>query len=114
MSEVRALILLVPALPLLSAIITALFGPRFLGRYSHLPTIIATACSCVVSIVLLIGLKLSDTGGYPSLEADGYTWFSSTLLPRVDPSAFQVTLSFQLDTLSAVMLIAITFVGTWI
>ena len=41
MFPAEMLIVLIPTLPLVSAIVTAMLGPKLLRQYSHLPTILA-------------------------------------------------------------------------
>jgi NADH-quinone oxidoreductase subunit L len=103
MSNPAALLLwLVPGLPLLAAIVTALFGPKLLKQRSHLPTILGSAAACVCASVILISLL--GTGS--AIDSLAYTWFAA--------GNFEVTLSLQADTLTAVMLFTVTFVGTFI
>ena len=108
---------LIPAFPLVSAVITALFGPKFLKSRSHLPTIVAAAASCLASIVILAGLLTINTMDNPQLKTHGPAWFTTHLLPGFaygNAGALEVRWDLQADSLTAVMLIAITFVGTFI
>src|SRR5258708_6038135 len=96
---------LIPGCPLLAAIITALLGPKVLKHRSHLPTVIGSAATCVFSLILLVAL-IGTSGSAPFLPATGFTWFAA--------GDFKVAFSLQADTLSAVMLVAVTFIGTFI
>ncbi|MFL5340470.1 MAG: NADH-quinone oxidoreductase subunit L [Gemmataceae bacterium] len=102
MFEPSTMLWLVPSLPLAAAILTAFLGPTLLKRFSHLPTILATAASCAVAVLLLAGM----VGSSGPLAAKGYTWFQA--------GQFAVTMSLQADTLTLVMLVTVTFVGTFI
>jgi len=114
MSDVRACLWLIPALPLLASIITAFCGPRWLRRQSHLPCVLAVAGSCVLSFIVLYAVATADTpflSGYqlvpPKAElAYQYTWFRA--------GTFDVGFTLRADALTAVMLVTVTFVGTWI
>jgi NADH-quinone oxidoreductase subunit L len=111
------LVWLIPALPLVSAVITALLGSRVLKSYSHVPTVAAAAGSCVLSVLLLLGLALLDGQQSLQLKIDGFKWFSTHVLPGDAPlrfGALDIRFNLQVDSLTAVMLIAITFVGTFI
>jgi NADH-quinone oxidoreductase subunit L len=106
MFDVGALLWAIPGLPLLAAGVTACLGPNLLKRQSHWPVILGSAGSCAVSVILLFALATSP-GQKPALEAPGLSdWFSI--------GDFQLPLTLQADSLSAVMLLAITFVGTMI
>ena len=114
MSDPAQWLILIPLLPLLSAIVTGLLGPRWLKGLSHLPTWAAAIGSCVITILVLFGLTMSDDPtGRPILGIDLYTWFRVFALPPLG-NPFHVSLALQADTLSLAMLTAITFVGSWI
>ncbi|HEX3656641.1 MAG TPA: NADH-quinone oxidoreductase subunit L [Pirellulales bacterium] len=53
MFDLDTLMVLVPALPLASAILTPLLGKFVLKEQSHLPTVISLALSCVLSLCIL-------------------------------------------------------------
>jgi NADH-quinone oxidoreductase subunit L len=57
MFDVRPTLWLIPALPLLAAIVTALFGPGLLRRHSHWPCILGVATSFVLSVVVLVAVR---------------------------------------------------------
>lgn len=56
MPSIETLTVLIPALPLAAAILVGLFGKRWLGEKSHVPVLIATAGSCLASLILLATL----------------------------------------------------------
>lgn len=103
MSDEALLLWSIPAAPLLGAILCALMGGSRLRVFSHLPCIVGASVSALLSLFVLLGLFGSEgvfNTGPP------ITWF------RAGP----VNVSFKLtaDTLTAVMLFVITFIGTWI
>ena len=57
MSRIDLLIVLIPALPMLAALVTAALGRRVLGSASHLPALLATATAFVLSMVLLFDVR---------------------------------------------------------
>jgi len=68
--DVQQIILwLIPAAPLISAIITALLGPKLLCYKSHLPCWSAIAVSFVCSLILL--LKILPSVGHVAASVDG-------------------------------------------
>src|SRR6185295_1584116 len=115
MYETQILLWLVPGLPLLSAILTALLGPRFLKQQSHILTVAAFGGSCVISLMLLAGFHVLESD--PILRADAGTWFASGLhsgRSALKATDLVVTFTLEADTLTVIMLTAITFVGTCI
>ena len=55
--EIKTLLILIPALPLTAALLTAALGKRVLRGQSHLPTIAALALSCAASVLLLFAVQ---------------------------------------------------------
>jgi NADH-quinone oxidoreductase subunit L len=107
MSEagVRLILWLIPALPLAAAAFTALCGPRWLRGQSHWPCILATAASCVLS-VMVFRWVFAGTEHEPHLVQTYYTVF------HVD--TVNVGFSLRADALTAMMLVMVTFIGTLI
>jgi NADH-quinone oxidoreductase subunit L len=68
MFELKTLLILIPAMPLAAAVLTAMLGPRLLRRRSHLPTVIAVAASFLASLVLVFQVydKARETTGQGS------------------------------------------------
>ena len=96
--------LIAAALPLLGAVLSALFGRGGLRRFAHLPAILSFAAASVLS-----GLVLAEVGeghGSLAITADLGTWFS---VGRMD-----VGFAFLLDPLSLLMLATVTFIATFI
>ncbi|MCA9263670.1 MAG: NADH-quinone oxidoreductase subunit L, partial [Planctomycetales bacterium] len=140
MFDAATLIKLIVALPLLSAVATAILGPRVLRHQSHWLTIGALATSCCLS--LLLGWNVSraiNTNAQPGESADvaahvGYeqivpiwTWAevnsayepSSTsavdgtpVLADTDARDFSIGVTLRVDPLTAMMLMMVTFVAT--
>ena len=111
MSDIRAYLWLVPALPLLASAVIAAFGPRLLRQHSHWPCIAAIAGSCVCSLMLLfalLGEHESPTKGLTSY----YSLFQ--IGAPGSPQSMDIGVSFRADELSAIMLVMITFIGTLI
>jgi len=134
MFDIRTLLILIPALPLTAAILTALLGPRVLRRWSHLPTVIAIAGSLVLSLTLVYQVNraqqeqhdssASHSVGFEQVETL-WTWFDVPgaywQKPTIDADGqripgslhgFHVDVSLRADALTAIMLSMVTFVST--
>ena len=99
MMEMNTL-LIIALSPLLGAIIAGFFG-RKIGRVgSHLVTIAAVAVSCVLSIMVLMGLV---NGEYQAFNENVYTWMVS--------GKVTLNVGFMVDSLTAVMMSVVTFVS---
>jgi NADH-quinone oxidoreductase subunit L len=57
MSDIKTLLILIPALPLAAAVLTAVLGPRVLRGRSHLPAVAALALSFVASMILVFQVQ---------------------------------------------------------
>jgi NADH-quinone oxidoreductase subunit L len=101
MSDIHKLILwLIPGLPLLGAVVIVLTGRGRLGKAAHVPCVLAAAGSCVLSFVTMFTIAQGNT---PPAEV---TWFSI--------GDVNITIGLRADRLSAIMLVTVTFVGTFI
>ena len=111
-----AKLLWIPALPLIGAAINLLFGRYLSRRAVHTVAVAAVAASFFYALYLVSG-PLWDAyqvwrgtsphpETMPGLTQSVYTW--------IEVGAFKVDLAFRLDTLAAVMVLIITFVGTLI
>jgi NADH-quinone oxidoreductase subunit L len=105
----------IAVLPLLGAFINLTLG-RFLPRsWVHTFAVAAVAGSCVLSGILVFwGLFQHAPGaanGPPLWKTGGIT---QTAWSWLEVGGFKAELAFRLDTLSAVMIMIVTFVGTWI
>jgi NADH-quinone oxidoreductase subunit L len=92
---------LIPLLPLAAAVITAFLGPRYLRRESHAPCVLAVITSCVLSVLVMIDVV---RGGTPITGQ--VTWFAA--------GDVSVHFNIRADGLTAVMLVAVTFVSSLI
>jgi NADH-quinone oxidoreductase subunit L len=95
---------LIPALPLAASVATAFFGPRLLRQHSHWPCIVGAALAFLLSVVLLVEV----VNGQKDITTY-YTWIR---VPGVD--GVDVGFTLRADGLTAIMLVTVTFIGTWI
>ncbi len=126
------LMVLVPALPLLAAVVTALFG-RKLGKHAHWPALICVALAFVCSVGLLretfsgiteqenvaasqtanSGLPATHVGyekvGYEKIVTV-YRWVG--IRNALGSADFNIDVSLRLDPLTAIMLSMVTFIST--
>jgi NADH-quinone oxidoreductase subunit L len=128
---------LIPALPLIAAIVVAVFGAKLLRENSHYPIILAIGGSFLCSLVLLLDVQKAQTAPGNSLQPNaletsaGYekivtlwTWadipaaYEAPNQPH--PSGmndggvknFRIDVSLRADALTAMMLAMVTFVAT--
>jgi len=99
----------IPLLPLLGALINLTLG-RWMSRTAvNTIAVASVVASCGVALYLVFGPLLaayrSGQGGV-GIEQSVYTW--------IEVGSFKAQLAFRLDTLSAVMVIVVTFVGSLI
>jgi proton-translocating NADH-quinone oxidoreductase chain L len=100
-------LLLIPGLPLLAAIITALLGKKFLKGQSHWPTIIAFALSFFFSLTVLDNVRSTPIpAGLPETPQiiNVYDWITI--------GAVKVGVTLRADPLTAMMLVMVTFIST--
>ncbi|MCZ2343197.1 MAG: NADH-quinone oxidoreductase subunit L [Bacteroidales bacterium] len=106
MSDPTNLALLALGLPLLATILAAVMGTcSTLAKWAHLPVVTAFAGSAILAL-LVLSKVMQATGSEVAFLSTAQTWFHAGNL-QVD---FQITV----DPLSALMLMTVTFVGTWI
>src|SRR5262245_57787124 len=125
-------LILIPALPLSAAVITAVFGRAMGEQRAHWPVILSFAASFLLSLIVLFDVRAAtateDTTavGYESIQTL-WTW------ARVDPAMetlkapyaaaesagsqpatlpFVVDITLRADTLTAIMLAMVTFIST--
>jgi NADH-quinone oxidoreductase subunit L len=91
------LIWLVPVLPLVGVVINGIFG-RWTRDHAHLLGVGTTG----LSFLIALGIFLQTLGGR-TLNWDVYSW--------VAVGEFHATVGFQIDPLSGVMMLVVTFVG---
>lgn len=118
MSEIRWLLIGIPALPLLSAILIGVLGPRMLREKSHWLTIAALAgsflCSLFVVQHVLTAASDATTVGYEHIETL-WTWAvipNAMTGPNGDTTPFLLDVSLRADGLTAMMLPMVTFIAT--
>lgn len=98
----------IPLLPLLGALINLTLGRRMSRQAVHTVAIAAVAASCAVASYLVFGplLKAFLNKQPAVIDQSVFTW--------IEIAKFKAELAFRLDTLSGVMIMIITFVGTLI
>ena len=88
----RTLLVLVPALPLVGALVTVLLGRR-LGPRAHWPAIVSIAAAATTAVLLLIGLasdvseKASRVQPVPPVEMVTTLWQWATVPEAYVPAA---------------------------
>ncbi|WP_197443147.1 NADH-quinone oxidoreductase subunit L [Lignipirellula cremea] len=114
------LLILVPALPLAAAILTALLGPRVLRGQSHWPIIVALGGAFVCSLCL--AWQVSE--GYQDAPDSAQSFsrvYTLWTWAAVDQDAsntitggmpLKIDVAMRIDSLTAIMLSMVTFVST--
>lgn len=105
MSE-QPMLWLIPGLPLIGAIVAGFLGPKFLRARSHWPVVLAIAGSFIVTCIYALAPLLSHGHSVNRVVAPSMVWFQA--------GNVVVEYAIAVDPLTATMLTAITFVGTWI
>ena len=117
MFELRTLLILVPACPLLAAMLIAILGPRILRSNSHYFTIAALSASflCSLGVVHHVNSGATDTAGvgFEHLETI-WTWASVSDAYVYDGQQvpFQIDVTLRADGLTAMMLPMVTLIAT--
>jgi NADH-quinone oxidoreductase subunit L len=108
----------IAVLPLLGAFINLTLGRYLPKSWVHTFAIGAVAASCVLSGVLVFWALFQHPPATdpnvippPFWKTGGIT---QTAWSWLEAGGFKAELAFRLDTLSAVMILIVTFVGTWI
>jgi NADH-quinone oxidoreductase subunit L len=105
----------IPLLPLLGALFNLTLGRKLSDRTVHTVAIGAVGLSFLVTAIAVFGplwgqfkafTASGGTAAAPEIRQVVYTW--------IEVGSFKVDLAFRLDTLSAVMVLIVTFVGTLI
>src|SRR5437588_7726627 len=103
MSDVHAYLWLIPALPLLAAVLITFLGYSVFRQHSHWVCIGSAIGACILSVLLLTSVRqLPNDTAIKSY----YTWFHAG---NVD-----VGFSLRADALTAIMLVMVTFIGSLI
>jgi NADH-quinone oxidoreductase subunit L len=129
--DVKLLLVLIPALPLAAAAITAALGRRVLGRGAHLPVVAAIVTSFALSILLVFEVqqhveRMSPCGvGVAGETVPLWSWSHiAQAMPRptdgfvahgfVGPGwgDFRIDVALQADPLTAAMLAIVTCVSS--
>ena len=101
----------IPLLPLIGAFINLVFGRRMPRWAVYAVSIGAVALACLLAFYQVFGPLLSTFRAEPETAGSGFT---QILYTWIEVGAFKSQLAFRLDTLSAVMIMIVTFVGTLI
>src|SRR3954453_4934132 len=96
LSDQGVMLWLIVLFPLLGSVVTALFGYRLLKGASHWPIWVALAMSFFYSIINLV-----DVGSTGVRAA--YEWIAA--------GDFRISMVLRSDSLTAIMLVTVTFVG---
>ncbi len=132
MFDARTLLILIPALPLAAAILTALLGPRVLRSQSHWLAIVGIFGAFVCSAMLALEVHHRQTNARDAKSLVGapvgveiipsalWTWAAvdNAYTPEQDtlaaskPHDFRVEIALRADSLTAMMLVMVTFVAT--
>ncbi len=99
----------VPALPLIGALINLTLGRRLSRQSVHFVAVASIAASFFTAVWLVVGplrqayaaFKKGDLGAVFELKETLYTW--------IEVGNFKVDLAFRLDPLSSVMILIVTF-----
>ncbi len=96
------LLWLIPILPLTGFVVMAIAGKRLPRKAVSVTSILPTAVSCVIALLIAASFVLSPPAGDVYSQSLG-TWFNV--------SSFNVNFGLYLDSLSLVMVTVVTFVG---
>jgi NADH-quinone oxidoreductase subunit L len=112
------LIALIPALPLLGALVNLLIGRSMSRRFVHAVAVASVAASCAVALYLvarpLWQAYAAWHGAGEEARAEVMAGLHQNLYTWIEVGTLKLDLAFRLDTLSAVMILVVTFVGTLI
>jgi len=103
----------IPLLPFIGALINLTIGRRLSRQTVHTIAIASVAAACGLALFLVFSKQglFREINGVPIWKAGGFT---QTVYSWIEVGSLKIDLSFTLDTLSAVMIIIVTFVGTLI
>jgi NADH-quinone oxidoreductase subunit L len=126
MPDIKTLLILIPALPLTAALVTAALGRGMLRRQSHWPTVAALILSFVASIVLLLQVQRQVEQSHDRYQPAAVTlwnWCNVADVNQPAPDAgvgnaasgsqgFRIDVTLQADPLTAVMLAVVTCIAS--
>jgi NADH-quinone oxidoreductase subunit L len=132
--HIATLLMLIPALPLLAALVTAVFGKWLLGERSHWPPAVAFALSCLCSLALVFAVQADLKQKEHVVTLWTWTAIPNSAVPltpiatdsgasagddetphvNIKPadSNFRVDVTLRADALTAIMLTMVTFIST--
>jgi NADH-quinone oxidoreductase subunit L len=126
--RIAFLLTLIPALPLLAAVVVAVLGPKVLRGYSHVPVIVALVLAFVSSAILVVevnqqqtAVATSSTAGFEQIVtlwtwadvSNAYNLSSERAAPGDSGNRnFRIDITLRADALTAMMLAMVTFVAT--
>jgi proton-translocating NADH-quinone oxidoreductase chain L len=116
MSDVSSYLIVIPALPLLAAVLIAFLGPKFLRELSHWPCILAVGASCVLSVFVFLAVyNAAPPAGHEAVAPaikQYYQWFEAGSPGQ--QGYVNVGFTLRADALTALMLLTVTFISTLI
>jgi NADH-quinone oxidoreductase subunit L len=103
----------IPLLPFIGALINLTIGRRLSRQTVHTIAIASVAAACGLALFLVFSKQglFREVNGVAVWKAGGFT---QTVYSWIEVGSLKIDLSFTLDTLSAVMILIVTFVGTLI
>jgi NADH-quinone oxidoreductase subunit L len=113
MSELRHYLWLIPGLPLAASAVTAALGPRFLRQTSHWPCILAVIASFLLAFAVFLTVDATEGSG-AVIKSDPYTWIRVDSAGKGDAPLVDASFTLRADALTSMMLVMITFIGSWI
>ncbi len=130
-------LILIPAFPLAAAILVAVFGPRLLKQWCHVPVIVALIASFICSLGVLseVSRRSKETepehhllakAGFEQVVTlwtwadvgEAYEWAgasygnSDASMPEKGSRDFRIDVTLRADALTAIMLSMVTFIST--
>jgi NADH-quinone oxidoreductase subunit L len=124
---IRNCLILIPALPLIAAVLVAVLGPRVLRGYSHWPVILALAGSFIASLILfreVASAQARDSDGGFEQIVTLWNWAAidhqydlkadppSTEPPEAGWRNLRIDVTLRADALTAMMLAMVTFISS--
>ncbi len=120
MFKIETLMVLIPALPLLAALVNAFCGKKWLKNNAHVPVILALSASFLCSLMLLKEVRQLEPTGDKGVGVEKvltlWTWAAvSEAGPKVGdaPRAdLQLDIALRADPLTSMMLPMVLFIAT--
>ena len=117
MDQATKLLFLIPLIPFIGAAINLLLGRRLARGTIHTVAVMSVLASFVIAAYLIAGplWKAFDAWRAAGESApEVLSGLHQSLYTWIEVGSLKIELAFRLDTLSAVMVLVITFVGTLI